>query len=243
MERQWWRIGGMLGIAFPILFLVVIFGVQGEEPALHAPIEEIREFYTDHGDRYLVGGYLFGLGLVLLFLPFVTSLSALLGRVEGAPAVCSRLVLVGGVLFVAALLITNVGSALAMGAGDPEVDTAAVRTLAYVETVTFSVTTLPVALMLLSASAVIWRTAVVWRWLALLGLVAALAGVVSPLMVLDGGDEEGPFGALMFLVAFPGMLLWTLLVGVNMVRRRELPGETAGERSMLADRQPLPSTS
>jgi hypothetical protein len=239
MTSQWWRIGGLLGIAFPILFAISII-MTGEEPDLHAPIEEIRTYFTDNGDRYLIGGYLIGLSLVFCFMPFVTSFGAVLGRVEGGAAFWSRLTVLGGVLFVALSAISNVGSALAMGARDPELDAATLRTLMYVESVTFSITTLPVALMLLSASVVIWRTGVVWRWLAVLGLVAALASLVSPLMVLDGGDEEGLFTALGFLVAYPGLGLWTLLVGVNLLRRHELPAEAVGRR-FPADVAPAPA--
>ncbi|MGH2601548.1 MAG: hypothetical protein ACRDJ9_19460, partial [Dehalococcoidia bacterium] len=61
MTSQWWRIGGLLGIAFPILFAISIIISSGDEPDLHAPIEEIRTYFTDHGDRYLIGGYIIGL--------------------------------------------------------------------------------------------------------------------------------------------------------------------------------------
>lgn len=241
MERQWWRIGGLLGIAFPILFIIGII-LPGEDPGLHAPIEEVRAYYTDHGDRYLVGGYLTGLGMVFAFIPFVATLAAVLGRAEGTAGLCTRLTILGGALFVAAGLVSNVGSALAMGAADPDLDAAALRTLLYIDAVTFSMMTLPMALMLLAVSFIIWRRAVVWRWLAVLGLVVAAAGVVSPLMVLDGGDEEGPLAALAFLIAFPGLGLWTLLAGLNLAMRRALPAAVE-QQSIAGERRSLPSMS
>ncbi|MGH2585937.1 MAG: hypothetical protein ACRDJE_13580, partial [Dehalococcoidia bacterium] len=171
-----------------------------------------------------------GLSLVFCFVPFVAGLGIVLSRAEGGAAFWSRLAVLGGVLFAAFVAISNVSSAIAMGARDPELDAATLRALMYIDTVTFSITPLPVALMLLAAGLVIWQTAVVWRWLAVLGLVVAVAGVLSPLMVLDGGNEEGVFAALMFFLAYPGLGLWTLLVGVNLLRLRALPAETGGQR-------------
>ena len=79
---QWWRLGGILGIA-SVALIFIGFGVTGTDLDFDDPIEEIRTYFTDDSTQYLVGDYLIGLGFVLLFLPFVVILRGLLGLVEG----------------------------------------------------------------------------------------------------------------------------------------------------------------
>lgn len=61
---QWWRLGGILGIGFIILFFVGGFALQGESPSYDDPITEVREYFTEDGDQYLIGDYILGLGFV-----------------------------------------------------------------------------------------------------------------------------------------------------------------------------------
>jgi hypothetical protein len=225
LVKQWWRLGGVLGIGYVILFIVGIVGIQGESPMLHDSMGEIRQYFGEDGQQYLVGDYLVGLGFILFFLPFLAILRAFLGHAEGPPALLSRIALLGGLTLV---LLGGAGSAswgaLALGAADdPEVDDAAIRTLMYMNSYTFAVMPAAVALMLLPASAVIWRTAAVWRWLAILGFVIALAGIVGAAWPIDG-DDEGPLAVLGW-VALLGMTLWVLLVSIAMIMRQYLPAE------------------
>jgi hypothetical protein len=225
LVRQWWRLGGLLGIGYVIIFLIAIVAIQGETPMLHDSIDEIRQYFGEDGQQYLIGDYLAGLGFILFFLPFVAILRAFLGYAEGPPAVLSRIALVGGLT---AIVLGGAGAfswgALALGAADdPEVDDAAIRTLMYMSSYSFALLPLAGALFLLPASAVIWRTAVVWRWLALLGLLVAVVGIVGSAWPIDG-DDEGPLAVLGF-VALIGLNLWVLLTSIAMVMKRELPAE------------------
>src|ERR1044071_3171065 len=96
LMRQWWRLGGVLGIGYVVMFIVGIIVIQGESPMLHDSMEEIREYFGEDGQQYLVGDYIAGLGFILFFLPFLVILRAFLGHAEGSPALLSRLALVGG---------------------------------------------------------------------------------------------------------------------------------------------------
>jgi hypothetical protein len=70
--------------------------LQGEPPASDASLAEVRQFFTDHRTRFLVGDCLADLSFLLLLLPFVVGLRSLLGAAEGGPQIAARLVLVGG---------------------------------------------------------------------------------------------------------------------------------------------------
>ena len=214
---------GILGIGFIILFMVAAFGVQGDTPVFDDPIEEIRSFYTDDATRYLVGDFLIGVSFVLLFLPFLVILRRILGWVEGGPNILSWLVLIGGLSMT---LLGGAGSvsggALALGAAaDAEVTDSSIRALMYVNDYAFSMLTLPAALFLFAASAVIFRTKVLWQWLALLGLAAGVLGVIGSAWPIDG-DPKGALGIILF-ISFLGFALWVLLVSINLILKGELP--------------------
>jgi hypothetical protein len=93
---RWWRLAGLFGLGWFVLFMVGAVVLQGEPPASNASLAEVRQFFTDHRTRFLVGDYLADLAFLLLFLPFVVGLRSLLGAAEGGPQIAARLVLVGG---------------------------------------------------------------------------------------------------------------------------------------------------
>ena len=96
---KWWRLGGVFGILFVIMFIVGI-SVQGEYPDFDAPSDEVRDWFADNGEQFIVGDYLLALAFMVLFPVFLVSLFGLLSAAEGGAAVWSRLALLGGVLYV-----------------------------------------------------------------------------------------------------------------------------------------------
>jgi len=174
-----------------------------------------------------VRDYLFALGFVFLFLPFVVTLRGLLGWAEGGDNILARLAFTGGILMVAFTAARGLFcGALALGAAaDPEVSDSSVRALMYLDAYASSGFRLTITLILFASSLVIWRTGVLWRWLALLGGAAGILGVIGAAWVLDG-DQEGVLGILA-LISFIGFLLWVLLVSINMILKRELPPRAA----------------
>ena len=207
---------------FLIMFIVGIV-VQGEPPSFDEPVDEIRDWFTDNGEQYLVGDYMVGLAFMLFFLPFLASLRGLLAAAEGGPAVWSRIAFTGGLLY---LILGTTASffleALAFSFGVVEEgDEATIRTLMYLDHVSFAAFALTLAPLLLGSSLVILRTGVLWRWLAVLGLAVAVVGIIGGASSLDS-DPEGTL-SLVGGSSFALAALWVLLVSINMILKKEAP--------------------
>jgi hypothetical protein len=219
---KWWRVGGAAGILFLIMFIVGIT-LQGEPPTFDEPVDEIRDWFADNGEQYLVGDYLTGLAFLLFFLPFLASLRGLLAAAEGGPAVWSRVAFAGGLLFlifggVASLFWATLAYSFGtVGNGDD----GTLKTLMYLDQVGFSAGALAVIPLMLGASLVTLRTGVLWRWLSLLGLIVAVFAGIAGASSLTS-DPDGALGGIGF-IGFIGFGLWMLLVSVNMILKKEAP--------------------
>ena len=44
---NWWRVGGVAGILFLVLFMVGV-GIQGERPFIDDPVAEIQDWFADN---------------------------------------------------------------------------------------------------------------------------------------------------------------------------------------------------
>ena len=224
--RQWWRLGGAAGIIFVVLFLIGV-GLQADEPLYDDSIEDIRAYWVDDGQQYLIGDYLIGVGFAFFFLPFLVSLRSMLGRVEGGVQVWSR------VAFAAAIIALIWGAAssfftgtLAFGDYAKTAGEAELRLLMNLGYYSFSSgLSMTFAVFVLATSLVIYQTGVVWRWVAGLGAIVGILGTLGPLGVLSANPESF-FDALAF-VALIGVMVWVLLVSVGMLMRQEEPPQTA----------------
>ncbi|MEX0682086.1 MAG: DUF4386 family protein [Dehalococcoidia bacterium] len=226
MMAQWWRLGGIAGIAWIVVFVVSIV-LQGESPSRDDSIEDIRQYFSDDGDMYLVGDWLIGVAFFFFFLPYAVVLSYMVRRDDGMPPILANLVVIGAVT---ATVFGGVASipwgALAIGAAEnPEVDDSAIRTLMELDTYGFTLSQLPIGLFLAASSLAIWRTGALWRWLGLLGGLAAILLVVGAAWTIDG-DEEGGIAILGF-IGFPGTLLFILISSVGMIMRKTPPDAPA----------------
>lgn len=222
--NKWWRVGGVLGIGFIILFILSM-GLQSGAPDVDASADEVREYFTDDKDIFLSGDYLGGLAFIFLFLPFVSILSTLLGRAEGNPAVWSLVVFAAGIIMLA---LGGAGSmfrvALAFGAAEGG-DDSVLLALMNLDYVTFAALPMVAGLFLLAASLVILKTGVFLKWLGWLGLATGVIAAISGLATFDT-DPFGPL-AILGIVALIGWLVWTLGVCVQMVMMKEAPPEVA----------------
>ena len=232
LSRQWWRVGGIFGIGFVILFLIGGIFLTGDTPQRDDSIEDIRKFFADDGEMYLVGDYMTGIAFVFFFLPYLVTLRWVLGSGEGWPPIWSWLTVIGGVSM---LLIGGTSAvffgALAISEGNPDViDDASVRLLMEMSTYAFTGFSLTMGLFVASASLVVLRTGVLWRWLAALGFLAAVFLVVGSAWPIDG-DEEGALAILGFIGA-PLTLLWILISSIAMLMMKEEPAPT--ERAVAA---------
>jgi hypothetical protein len=231
--RNWWRIGGAAGLIYVLLFVVGAFALTGETPSRDDSVEEIRRYFADDGQTYLIGDYVTSIAFIFFFLPFVVTLRAFLGAAEAFPQIFSRLGLIGGLL---ATVFGGVGGifwgALALGIADNQEanNDAIIRTLMELDTYAFATPlNLSLVLFVLSFSLVIWDTGALWRWLAAVGILASVLNLIGAAWPIDG-DEEGVIAAIGF---FPGNLLaiiWLIAICINLMRLREPP--VARERAV-----------
>jgi hypothetical protein len=222
MLGKWWRLGGLLGIAFIASWLLKMVGT-GVTPPYDDPIGEIRAYWQDDGQRYLIVQYLALLAMMILFLPYMVALTTMLGRAETGARPWARVSLAGGVCFVAVTIAANsIWTSLAMGADAISDD--GMRTLMYLDAAAFRIGVFPFAVFVAAGSLVIVATGVMRRWIGYVGLADGIALFLAPLAVL-ADDSESPLGLFYFL-ALVGGVAWIVATGVSMARRREEPGPT-----------------
>jgi hypothetical protein len=205
----------LAGIIFVVLMVTGTFFVA-DVPSADAPDQVIADYLADSGNhtRNIIGTYLWMVG-ALAFLLFVTRLRSDLRRAEGGTGALSNLAFGAGVTFAAVWMVSAVtfaSVAYAVGFRDaPVSDPELVRVL------------LPMGLLLLllgggfagllvvlAASVAIFRTGVFPRWLAWLGIVAAIA--------------------LLFDVIYLNILpfwVWVFIASIVMLMRREETGTAA----------------
>jgi hypothetical protein len=226
---QWWRLGGALGIAFIVIFMVIGFGAQGETPFHSDDVAEIRAYWEDDGEAYLLGDYVIGLAVLLLYIPFLCAFRLLLGQAEGGVQLWSRVAFTAGFLFVViAATAATAWTALAFAAS--ELDDESVRLLMYVDFAAWNAAPFAVGTMLLASSLVIYQTGVLWRWLAILGAIVGVCALIAPAGIIGleptEDPEEGIF-SILGLVTFLGFAIWLLLTSIAMVMRKEEPAFVA----------------
>ena len=217
MVGSWWRLGGMLGIAFVVVWLLKMVGT-GVTPPYDDPIGEIREYWEDDGRRYLVVQYVGLLTMVIFLLPYIVALTTLLGRAEKGAHLWSNVSLAGGVCFVAITIsINSIWTALALGADAISDD--GMRTLMYLDAAAFYIGVLPFAVFVAAGSLVIVATGAMRKWLGYVGLADGIALFAAPLVVLED-HSESPLGLFYFLALVVGAA-WIVATGVAMLRLRE----------------------
>jgi hypothetical protein len=203
--ERWAPIGG---IVFVVMMVVGTFFI-GDVPRAVAPEEEIAGYLADSDNhmRNIIGIYLWMVG-ALAFLWFLTRLRSDLRGAEGGTGAVSNLVFGAGVTFaavwmVSAALFASVAYVVALR-GAPVTDPDLVRVLPPLGRL---VLLLPGGfaglLLLLAASVVILQTGVLPRWLAWLGIVAAIA------LLLD----------VIYLNILP-FWLWVFIASIVMLTRR-----------------------
>jgi hypothetical protein len=231
---QWQRITGAFGLAWIVLFALGGIALQGQPPAYDAPIGEIRDFFGAHGGSYLWGDYIAGLAFVLCLLPFVVGLRSVLGAAEGGPQIGSRLVLIGGV---ATVIVGDAPTAfldaLALGGADDFSD-ATIRLLLQLDAVAIAAIGLPMALTVIAAGTVIWRTGVLPRWLAAVAALSALLNIVGASFVA-ADDADGP----LFFTRFAGLIAFAVFVAASSVSLiRGIPTALTPRRRVIGDQPP-----
>jgi hypothetical protein len=210
--RRW---AGRFGIGWFILFAIGAVVLQGQPPASDQPPAEVRQFFQDHGGRYLVGDYLVDVAFVLLFLPFAACLRGLLAAADAHTETLARLVLTGAVVMVVVGgTATAFLDAVAL-AGGGALDDSTVRALLAADSAAIAALGVPAALFTFAAALAIWRTAVLWRWLAVVGFIAGVLltlGAAFPIQT----DATGVLWFTRF-VSFIVFAVFVLLISANLL--------------------------
>ena len=209
------RMGGIFGVAFTILFIIGGPVLTGDPPTINDDVQDIRSYWVDDGDRYLVGDFLFGIAVVLFFVPFVAAVRGILGSADRSGGMWSRTFVLGALV---AVILGGAGAAASAGlaiSGAEGLDDSTMLFATRAGAYSSSGLGLGFALMLIGAAVVIAQSGVLWRWLALLAALAAVACVVGGLWVPDG-DQEGAF-AVIGLVGLIASQVWVLAVSIQLL--------------------------
>lgn len=96
-------------------------------------------------------------------------------------------------------------------------DDVVLRLVLYADAYTFSaVVGIGAALFLVATSIVVLRTGTLWKWLGWFGLVIALLALIGAGWPLHGDPQGGL--AYMSFGSFALFAIWSLLVGINLLR-------------------------
>jgi hypothetical protein len=212
------QIGGIAGFAFAIVFIIGALVLQRESPAWDAELQDIRAFWNDHSNRYLVGDWLIFGAFVLFFLPFVSALRSTLAPRDPSGGLIARLIVVGGITGGIMVAVASLpwGALALTGASD--VDDSTLRLAMNMEAYGMAMVGWWMAAFILPASILILLSAALPRWVGALGLLEVLLAVVGSLWVV-GGDQDGVLYAVS-LASYLGWGIWSLAVCVSLLRKR-----------------------
>jgi len=206
------RYAPLSGVAAVILILAG-FAAAGNAPKGTSSVAKVVAFYSKHSSAQTTSGVLLSLG-ALLFLVFSASFAATVRSVPGSAALC---LLGAGVLIVG--LTTFAGLSIAMADVVGHVQGSALQALNVLadDAVFVFLITIGASAFLFGAAAAVFQTAVLPRWLGWWAVAFAIVGVI-PSHVLGGTlDHIG-------LLAFAGLGIWALAVGVMLTSRAQTTG-------------------
>ena len=204
------RRGGLWGLAFGALFAAAAatFLVAGDSGGTS---QEVAAYYEEHAELEGIGYLLGAAGFCLL--PFLGSLRTMLHRADGADGLAT-IAFGAGLVFTAMLLAVGAtGSVVATTArwvDDYRVDPTVANTFETLTWFFWVYAGVAGGVLTGAASIVAWRTRVLPRWLAGIGLVAAVTGFAT---VATWGAST--------VVSILWIVLASLVMVVRSVRARE----------------------
>lgn len=211
-RERWGPIGG---IAFVVLSLIATF-IAPSPPQASDGADKITAYFVDHRTAILLSGYLNGLSLIPIIL-FIAALYALLHDAEGAPGRLALMAFGAAILSgTLATLSAIVSSVLAFVGKDS--DAATVRGLYAFSQMTGVFIWFPVAAWLLAASLIMLGMAGAYRWIAWLGLLGVIVGLLEGASVAKSGFFA--LGSILGLAAFLLFAIWILATSIVMLMRK-----------------------
>jgi hypothetical protein len=219
MLNQWWRLGGLCGILFLVVFIVGA-GYQGETPTYGDPVDEIRAYWVDDGETYLVGDFIIGLAFILFFFPFLSALRSVLGVAEGGAQMWSRNVFAGGLLFLALAAAAGASwTTLAFGDFAENASDETINSLMAISTGADHFIPAGLAIMALSAGVATLRTGGLPTWHGVLSLIYGVLAIIGMLAILAENPDESVIGFFPWL----GVAIWTLVTSIVLLMKKEAP--------------------
>lgn len=209
------KLGAWGGIAFAVLIAAGVF-IAPIPPLASDPVDKITNYFADNRAVLLTGQYLGGLAVIAL-LVFIGPFAALLRALEGersALAVGS----VGGAFVTAAMAIVGSAVLMALAFTGRDGDAATTR-ICYNLFQSFSTLLwFPIVAWIVLASLILLRAAGAFRWIAYLGLLDGVLGLLTGASVARSGlfALGGVFGLLAFLV----FIIWMLALSIVMLRAK-----------------------
>jgi hypothetical protein len=226
IRMQWSRIAAAAGILAFLMLLVGSF-IGGNPPDFAAPSSALVSYYLKNQTSVLLAHTLEALS-ALLVLVFVVGLSSVLRDKEEEPGMLSGLTVAGAVT-----MVTLIGAFHALEIGQvglaKHTDSVMVWTIQNVGYSLAGFSSLAFALFLAAGSLLMVSTGVFPRWIGSLGLVDALAYLVSNLEPV-----AGPLGLAGF-IGYVVFLIWLLATSV-MVWRSDVGLQSKTVRDMAAAR-------
>ncbi len=209
------RAGGIAGIVFSLALAIDIFFLPGA--SFTDPIADIREFFVDNANLILVAAWAEAILFTFVFMYFGACLRDTLAWSETVPTEFPRLTFAGSIM-AAALVVAAAIPWSAVALADGAVDDGLLLFVMHMDAVAYGLLfSVAFALVALAASVVILRTGALARWLGWLGSASAAALVIGGLWMVSG-NETGPF-AIVEYVGLTAWIVWSLGVGIDMVRR------------------------
>jgi hypothetical protein len=222
MARQLERWAPLGGIIFVVL-MVVGTAFVADVPDPDAPQQQLATYLADSSNhtRNIMGAYMWVLG-ALAFLWFVTRLRSVLRGAEGGTGALSNLVFGAGVVYSALMIASGVVFAAVAYAvelrGATVSDPDFVKVLPQMAWMILLLGAGFAGLLLVLATSILsFQTGVLPRWLAWLGIVAAIA------LLFD----------VLYVNIVP-LLIWVLAASIVLLMRRDTATAAASPRERVA---------
>lgn len=216
----------LFGVVFVLLLSTAAFlipsppGSEGGSPANNPA------WLAQHGTAVMIQVYLRGLAVVAE-LVFVVGLVTYLRRAQRVIDVLPTMALVGGIGHAVMLVVSNMFTATAASAaGGASADI--IHTLGNLSDKTLDVESFLLVALFAGASLALLRTRSTPRWIAWLGLLAAVVALVEPFELINSSLEFLGLPALLL------ELVWFLAVSIALAARGSAQGSTIEARVSAA---------
>jgi hypothetical protein len=221
-DRLWPQIGAAGGLAYFVLAFfgnaIATSGSSADESSSGPEI--LRDLQAHHGAALHLGTLMELLALLAL-LAFVAHLASVLRRAEGEDGWLWLTALGGGLLTIA-IKLSSAAPLLAAVWRIDELDPTTARTLSDINGFAFFISFATLAMLVGPAALVALRTGLLPRWLAIAGIVLAIAQLATMAI--------GPTGPV--VLPFVLSAIWLAAVSAVLTRRAGAPRTMPGPRPM-----------